>query len=48
MTLEDRGYTLTEYAIDQLGDHDLEAFLALSNELSRENQPRHVDITREE
>ena len=48
MNLTENGYTLTEVQIDDLADDHLSGLVALNNSLSRESQPRHVDLTPEE
>lgn len=48
MGLEDQGYTLREFDIDELSEDELARFVALNNVISAEAQPRHIDITTEE
>ncbi|MDX1468820.1 MAG: GNAT family N-acetyltransferase [Acidimicrobiia bacterium] len=48
MGLEDNGYTLREFQIDELDEEELARFVAFNNVLGAEAQPRHVDLTPEE
>lgn len=48
MGLDEKGYTLREFQIDDLSEQELASFVAFNNVISAEAQPRHVEMTAEE